>query len=158
LEDDLAHGDRLDQEAVLRVALGRPLERLDRIGIVAEPPVGLAGALGPLRVVGLEALELEVGGECALVLAGRDSGCGLFAQCSTVLRHRLDADYRSERGARGLRRKYAPQLTLSLFFTGLAEQIARASQIGLRREAPQLVLGMFRSRQRRAVLGDGALE
>src|SRR5262249_34598309 len=115
LEDDLAHSDRLDQEAVLRVALGRALERLDGIGIVAEPPVGLAGALGPLRVVGLEPLELEVGGECALVLAGRDSGCGLFAQCSTVLGHRLDADYRSERGARGLRRKYAPRLTLGYF-------------------------------------------
>jgi hypothetical protein len=87
LQDHLAHRDRLDEEPVLRVALGGALERLDRVAAVAEPAIRLAGALGPLRVIGLDALELEVGRERALVLAGSDRGGCLFAQGSTVLGH-----------------------------------------------------------------------
>ena len=54
LQDHLADRDRLHEEAVLRVALRGALERVDRVRVVAEPAIGLAGALGPLRVARLE--------------------------------------------------------------------------------------------------------
>src|SRR5262249_8478322 len=147
----------------------RALERLDRIGQVAEPPVGLADPLGPLRVVGLQPLELEVSGQGALVLAGRDRRRGLLAQCSTVLGHRWDTNYRVRtppgqayrRGARRARARTALGARIASRGSLLAcgdQQIAGVAEVGLGGESPQLVVGVFRSRQRSAVLGDGLLE
>jgi hypothetical protein len=87
LEDELAHRDRLHQEAVLGVAIGGALEGGHRVARLAEAAVRLGGALGPLGVGGLEALQLQVAFEGALVLAGGRCLRSVLSQLSRVLRH-----------------------------------------------------------------------
>ena len=87
LEHELADRDRLDEEAILRVALGGPLVRLDRHLGVGESLVGLGGALGPLRVAWLDPLQLEIRSERAFVLTCGGRCRGFFAQCSAVFGH-----------------------------------------------------------------------
>ena len=86
LQDHLAHRDRLDQEAALGVAVGGAVVGGDRLLLLAEPAQHLRGALGPLRVVGLHALEVEVALQGALVLAGGGRGSGVLPQRSSIAR------------------------------------------------------------------------
>ena len=87
LEDQLADGDRLDEKAALRVAIGRASECVHRVVIAVQPAVRLGGTLGPLRVVRLEGLELEVRGERALVFSGRSRLRRFHAQRTCIASH-----------------------------------------------------------------------
>src|SRR6188472_3758854 len=68
-EDDLAHRDRLHEEAALHVALDGAIVCGDRFAVLVEPSIRLARALRPVRFRRLELLELEVALERFAVLA-----------------------------------------------------------------------------------------
>src|SRR5690606_14847124 len=103
LEDQLAHGDRLHEEPALRVALRRAGKRADRLLVLAQAAVRLRRALGPLRIPWLALLELQVGSEGALVLAGCRRIGSVGAQLANITSHRRKRLY-SRRGSDRTRR------------------------------------------------------